>query len=135
MTPPETNPVAGKKVLIVDDERFVREMIRIKLGRSGLEVVEAANGQEGVDLAERLLPDIILMDVMMPRMNGFDACHALKDNPKTRAIPILMLTARGEQINQEKGLAAGAAGFLSKPFSPQKLADLVIEILQRPPSP
>ena len=135
MTPPENNPVAGKKVLVVDDEKFVREMIRIKLSRSGLEVFEAGNGEEGVALAETLLPDIILMDVMMPKMNGFDACENLKANPVTRAIPILMLTARGEQTNQEKGLSAGAAGFLSKPFSPQKLADLVIEILQRPPDP
>ncbi|HEY4485156.1 MAG TPA: response regulator, partial [Nitrospiria bacterium] len=115
--------------------KFVREMIRIKLSRSGLEVFEAGNGEEGVALAETLLPDIILMDVMMPKMNGFDACENLKANPVTRAIPILMLTARGEQTNQEKGLSAGAAGFLSKPFSPQKLADLVIEILQRPPDP
>ena len=132
MTAPDMAAVAGKRVLVVDDEKFVRELIKIKLGRCGLAVIEATNGQEAVEMAQTQKPDIILMDVMMPKMNGFEACEKLKSHPDTARIPIVMLTARGERSNQEKGLAIGAADYMSKPFSPQKLAELVIEILQRP---
>ena len=131
MTTPDITPVAGKKVLVVDDEKFVRELIKIKLGRCGLTVIEATNGVEAIETARSLKPDIILMDVMMPKMNGFEACEKLKSDPETARIPIVMLTARGEQANLEKGLALGATDYMSKPFSPQKLAELVIEILQR----
>lgn len=131
MTTPDITPVAGKSVLVVDDEKFVRELIKIKLGRCGLTVIEATNGAEAIETARRLKPDIILMDVMMPKMNGFEACEKLKSDPDTARIPIVMLTARGEQANLEKGLSLGAADYMSKPFSPQKLAELVIEILTR----
>jgi CheY-like chemotaxis protein len=131
MTDAVVTPLAGKRVLVVDDEKFVRELIKIKLGRCGLTVIEATNGLEGVEMARNLKPDLILMDVMMPKMNGFEACEKLTSTPDTARIPIVMLTARGEQMNQEKGLLLGATGYMSKPFSPQKLAELVIEILQR----
>ncbi len=126
---PEALP-KGRKVLVVDDELFVRQLIAIKLGRCGLDVIEATNGLEAIERARSESPDIILMDVMMPKMNGFEACERLKSDPETSRIPILMLTARGEQTSQEKGLALGATGYLSKPFSPQKLADLVLDILK-----
>ncbi len=131
MTTPDGTNLAGKRVLVVDDEKFVRELIKIKLGRCGLTVLEATNGLEAVEMARTLKPDMILMDVMMPKMNGFEACEKLKADPDTARIPIIMLTARGEQANLEKGLALGATDYMSKPFSPQKLAELVIEILQR----
>jgi len=131
MTTPDMAKVAGKKVLVVDDEKFVRELIKIKLGRCGLAVIEATNGVEAIETARSVKPDIILMDVMMPKMNGFEACEKLKSDPDTARIPIVMLTARGEQANLEKGLSLGATDYMSKPFSPQKLAELVIEILQR----
>lgn len=120
----------GKKVLVVDDEKFVRELIKIKLGRTGLEVVEATNGLEGLEKAQLEHPDIILMDVMMPKMNGFDACERLKANPETAGIPVMMLTARGEKIDQDKGRDAGAVAYMSKPFSPQKLAEQILKILE-----
>jgi CheY-like chemotaxis protein len=131
MTTPDMAKVAGKKVLVVDDEKFVRELIKIKLGRCGLAVLEATNGLEAIEMARSLKPDIILMDVMMPKMNGFEACEKLTSHPDTARIPIVMLTARGEQTNLEKGLSLGATDYMSKPFSPQKLAELVINILQR----
>ena len=134
MTQPEAADVAGKKVLVVDDEKFVRELIKIKLSRCGLVVLEAANGLEAIEMAQAQRPDMILLDVMMPKMNGFEACEKLKTNPTTARIPVLMLTARGEQANHEKGISLGATDYMSKPFSPQKLAELVIEILARSPS-
>jgi len=131
MTKPDAADVVGKKVLVVDDEKFVRELIKIKLGRSGLVVFEAANGLEAIEIAQTQKPDMILLDVMMPKMNGFEACEKLKTNPSTARIPIVMLTARGEPANHEKGISLGATDYMSKPFSPQKLAELVIEILAR----
>ena len=131
MTKPDAADVVGKKVLVVDDEKFVRELIKIKLGRSGLVVFEAANGLEAIEIAQTQKPDMILLDVMMPKMNGFEACEKLKTNPTTARIPIVMLTARGEPANHEKGISLGATDYMSKPFSPQKLAELVIEIIKR----
>jgi two-component system, OmpR family, alkaline phosphatase synthesis response regulator PhoP len=131
MTTSEADKLAGKTVLVVDDEKFVRELIKIKLGRCGLTVIEAENGFEAIEIARTRRPDLILMDVMMPKMNGFEACEKLKSIPETARIPIIILTARGEQDNQVKGITLGAADYISKPFSPQKLAELVIEILQR----
>ena len=118
-----------KKILIVDDELFVRELIKIKLKLYGLVIIEGSNGLEAVDLAQKEKPDLILLDLMMPKMDGFEACQKLKADPKTAQIPVLILTARGEQVFREKGEAVGAIGIITKPFSPQKLAETVMEIL------
>jgi len=131
MTTLDPEKIARKTVLVVDDEKFVRELIKIKLGRLGLTVIEAENGVEAVETARNRRPDLILMDLMMPKMNGFEACEKLKAIPQTAHIPIIMLTARGEEDSQVKGVSLGAADYISKPFSPQQLADLVLEILQR----
>lgn len=120
-----------KKVLIVDDEEFVRQLIQIKLKFCGIETVEAGNGVEAVEKAVSERPDLILLDVMMPKMNGFEACQRLKANQETSHIPIIMLTARGDPSAKERGENAGALEYLTKPFSPQKLAERVQEILKQ----
>lgn len=119
-----------KKVLIVDDEEFVRQLIQIKLKFCGIETVEAGNGIEAIEKAASEKPDLILLDVMMPKMNGFEACQRLKANQETAHIPIIMLTARGDPSAKERGENAGALEYLTKPFSPQKLAERVLEILK-----
>lgn len=120
-----------KKILIVDDEEFVRQLIQIKLKFYGIETVEAGNGLEAIEKAASEKPDLILLDVMMPKMNGFEACQRLKANPETAHIPIVMLTARGDPSAKERGENAGALEYLTKPFSPQKLAERILEILQQ----
>lgn len=120
-----------KKVLIVDDEEFVRQLIQIKLKFCGIETVEAGNGIEAIERAVAEKPDLILLDVMMPKMNGFEACQRLKANQATAHIPIVMLTARGDPSAKERGENAGALEYLTKPFSPQKLAERVLEILRQ----
>lgn len=120
-----------KKVLIVDDEEFVRQLIQIKLKFCGIETVEAGNGVEAIERAASEKPDLILLDVMMPKMNGFEACQRLKANEETAHIPIVMLTARGDPSAKERGENAGALEYLTKPFSPQKLAERVLEILKQ----
>jgi len=119
-----------KKVLIVDDEEFVRQLIQIKLKFCGIETVEAGNGVEAIEKAVSERPDLILLDVMMPKMNGFETCQRLKANKETSHIPIIMLTARGDPSAKERGENAGALEYLTKPFSPQKLAERVLEILK-----
>ncbi len=120
-----------KKVLIVDDEEFVRQLIQIKLKSCGIETIEAGNGIEAIEKAVSEKPDLILLDVMMPKLNGFEACQRLKANNETAHIPIVMLTARGDPSAKERGENAGALEYLTKPFSPQKLADRVLEILKQ----
>ncbi|HEY5649109.1 MAG TPA: response regulator [Nitrospiria bacterium] len=129
MNADDQKTLTGKKILVVDDEKFVRELIRIKLSYLGATIIEAGNGEEGLEKAVETSPDLVLLDVMMPRMNGFEACEKLKANAKTSGIPVILLTARGEKENREKGLAAGASEYLFKPFSPKKLGDTVSEIL------
>lgn len=120
-----------KKVLIVDDEEFVRQLIQIKLKFCGIETIEAGNGVDAIEKALSEKPDLILLDVMMPKMNGFEACQRLKANKETAHIPIVMLTARGDPSAKERGENAGALEYLTKPFSPQKLAERVLEILRQ----
>ncbi len=121
-----------KKVLIVDDEVFVRVIIKDSLKSREFIILEGNNGQEAIELAIKEIPDLILLDAMMPKMNGFTACEILRSNPITSHIPIVMLTARGEQIDKERGARVGAVKYLTKPFSPRKLADQIIEIIENP---
>ncbi|HET6370211.1 MAG TPA: response regulator [Nitrospiria bacterium] len=120
-----------KRVLVVDDEPFIRELVKVKLGFCGIETIEGSNGFEGLEQAEREKPDLILLDVMMPKMDGFETCQRLKENPQTRDIPVIMLSARGERTAQEKGERLGIIDYLTKPFSPQALAERILEILNR----
>ena len=120
-----------KKVLVVDDEEFVRQLIQIKLKFCGIQTIEAENGVEAIEKALAEKPDLILLDIMMPKMNGFETCQRLKAIDETSHIPIVMLTARGDPSAKERGESAGALEYLTKPFSPQKLAERIIEILNR----
>ncbi len=131
MTTEDEKPLTGKRILVVDDEKFVRELIRIKLSYMGADIIEAQNGVEALEKGRGETPDLILLDVMMPKMNGFEACEKLKADPETSAIPVILLTARGEKENREKGLAAGATEYLFKPFSPKKLGEIVSDVLSK----
>lgn len=121
--------MTAKKVLIVDDEAFIREMVRVKLGFCGIDTIEGSNGLEGLEQAVRAKPDLILLDIMMPKMDGIELCLRLKSNPDTSRIPVIMLTARGERSAKERSEALGVKDYLTKPFSLQVLADRILEIL------
>lgn len=118
-----------KKVLVVDDEVFIRKMIEARLRVAGITVIEAENGVVAVEKTISERPDLIIMDVMMPKMDGFQACEAIRSNSDISGIPILMLTARGQQIDVEKAMALGILEYITKPFSPKELADKVVGIL------
>ena len=107
-------PISGR-VLIVDDEVHNRELLRDLLESKGLSVTEAANGREALALTAQVMPHAILLDIMMPEMNGFEVCRQLKANPVTVSIPVLMVTALSDRDDRLKGIEAGASDFLSKP--------------------
>jgi DNA-binding response OmpR family regulator len=116
---------ARTRVLVIDDEPDVLLLCRVNLVLSGMEVFEASDGEPGVDLAVREHPDVILLDAMMPRMDGFAVLRELKRRPSTSGIPVIMLTAKAQQEDQIQGWAAGVADYVTKPFSPGELAAAV----------
>lgn len=112
---------SASKVMVVDDERDIRRLVSFTLKRHGFEVVEAEDGVAALKLAERERPDLILMDVMMPVMNGYEASRKLKENEKTSGIPIVMLSAKSQLAEVQAGLESGAARYICKPFTPKEL--------------
>ena len=119
------------KILIAEDERDIRDLIAFTLRFAGYEVVTAANGEEAVELAPKENPDLILMDVRMPRMTGYDACRILKANPEMKDLPIVFLSAKGQESEIQTGLEAGAEEYLLKPFAPDQLTERVKAILSK----
>ncbi len=119
------------KILIAEDERDIRDLIEFTLRYAGHEVVKAANGAEAVDLAPQVRPDLILMDVRMPRMTGYEACRALKDIDDVKNIPVVFLSAKGQEIEMNTGLDAGAYDYILKPFAPDQLTARISEILKK----
>jgi DNA-binding response OmpR family regulator len=117
------------KILIAEDEPDIRELVAFTLRFAGYEVVTASNGEEAVQLASREMPDMALMDVRMPRMTGYDACRLMKANPELKDIPVVFLSAKGQDSEIATGLAAGAEEYLLKPFAPDQLTERVRAIL------
>ncbi len=118
----------GKKILVVDDEARMRKIIADFLGAKGYRIIEAGDGVEALEKFDEETPDLIILDVMMPRMDGWDTCRAIR---KTSKVPIIMLTARGEEIDELVGFDLGADEYIAKPFSPRILVARVEAILRR----
>lgn len=118
-----------RRILIADDEHNIRHILDFSLHAEGFDVISAGDGEEALALAASEAPDLIIMDVMMPGCGGVEACRRLKLDGRTRQIPVILLTARSSREDREAGLAAGAAEYITKPFSPQKVIDLVQSIL------
>jgi two-component system alkaline phosphatase synthesis response regulator PhoP len=119
------------RILVAEDERDIRELIGFTLRYAGFEVELATNGAEAVEKASQVQPDLIMLDVRMPRMTGYEACRILKENPVTAEIPIVFLSAKGQEVEIEQGLASGALEYIVKPFAPDDLANQVRDILKR----
>jgi DNA-binding response OmpR family regulator len=115
----------GKKILVIDDHPQVVELIRMRLESAGYEVEAAYDGHEGLKKAQSLRPDLIILDIMLPKMNGFKVCRLLKFDRRYRDIPIVMLTSRAKVSDKEIGEKTGADEYLFKPYNPQKLLELV----------
>lgn len=119
------------KILVVDDEQDILELVRHTLNKEGFEVHIAVNGQQAIDKAKQILPDLILMDVMMPVMDGMEACRQLKEDPTTNHISIIFLTARSEEFAELAGFEAGADDYVSKPIRGRVLLSRIKAILRR----
>lgn len=117
------------KILIADDERDIRDLVAFTLRFAGHEVVATSNGEEALQVAKAEFPDLILLDVRMPRLSGYDACRQLKETPSTRAIPVVFLSAKGQEAEVNFGIESGAVEYIIKPFSPDDLLNRVKEIL------
>jgi two-component system alkaline phosphatase synthesis response regulator PhoP len=116
------------KILVVDDEQHIRRLVNLILGKE-YQILEASDGEEAIDIARREAPVLILMDIMMPNLDGIGACHILKSDDRTKEIPVVMLTAIGDKLDQDYARRMGADGYVTKPFGAQELRDLVKERL------
>ncbi len=121
----------NKKVLIAEDEPDIRQLITYSLQFAGLTVVQAINGQDAVTKAAKEQPDLILLDVRMPKMNGYEACQALKSQDSTKHIPVVFLSARGQEAEIKHGLELGAEEYILKPFAPDELYKRVTVLLEK----
>ncbi len=119
------------KILIAEDEPDIRDLVAFTLRFAGHEVVTATNGEEAVQVAKKEAPDLIILDVRMPRMTGYDACRAIKSDPALNAVPVIFLSAKGQESEIQDGMNAGAEEYLLKPFAPDQLTDRVRSILAR----
>jgi len=122
---------ATRRVLVIDDEQAIRAVCRVNLTASGIGVLEAEDGQSGLEVARRERPDLILLDVMMPGIDGWDVAHRLAADPATRDIPVVFLTARAETADRRHAQHLGGVGYIVKPFDPVELGDLVEHMLGR----
>jgi DNA-binding response OmpR family regulator len=119
------------RILIAEDEPDIRELVAFTLRFAGHEVTTTANGEEALNQAGMIIPDLILMDVRMPRMTGYDACRAMKATPNLKHIPVVFLSAKGQDSEIQTGLEAGAEEYLLKPFAPDQLTERVRAILSK----
>jgi DNA-binding response OmpR family regulator len=120
-----------QKILVAEDERDIRELIGFTLRFAGFEVIQVANGIDAVEQAAEVQPDLIILDVRMPKMTGYDACRKLKEDPATNEIPVVFLSAKGQEGEIKEGLDVGAIEYIVKPFAPDDLTNQVKDVLQR----
>ena len=119
------------KILLVDDEASIRELIRFNLERAGYRVQEATDGNEAISAIRQTRPDLVVLDLMLPGLDGLDVCRLVKGNRETAAIPIIMLTAKTEEVDKVIGLELGADDYMTKPFSPRELVARIKAVLRR----
>ncbi len=119
------------KILIAEDEPDIRDLVAFTLRFAGHEVVATSNGEDALHSAPNVKPDLILMDVRMPKMTGYEACRAMKADPQLRDIPVVFLSAKGQESEIQIGMEAGAEEYLLKPFAPDQLTERIRSILAK----
>ncbi len=118
-------------IAIVEDEINIIELVKYNLEREGFSVISATDGKAGLEIVTNKLPDLVILDLMMPEMDGITVCKKLRANPETKAIPIIMLTAKSEEADRVLGLEMGADDYVTKPFSPRELTARIRAVLRR----
>jgi DNA-binding response OmpR family regulator len=117
--------ITSGPILLVDDEPYILRSLSYLLAREGYEVETASNGEEGLARLRQLRPPLVFLDIMMPRMNGYEVCEQIKQDPALANTYVIMLSAKGQQIDRERGLLGGADEYMTKPFSPREIAQRV----------
>ena len=115
----------SKKILVIDDETELLKALTIRLKTSGYEVITAQDGQEGLEKAKSSNPDLIVLDILMPKMDGYEVCRLLKFDEKYKSIPVIMLTAKAQDIDKTMGKKVGVDDYITKPFETQDLVDKI----------
>lgn len=121
--------MAMGKVLVVDDEVYILHILDFSLGAEGFEVITANNGELAIEKAKQEKPDLIVLDIMMPVLDGYETCRRLKRESETKSIPVVLLTAKGRDVDKRLGYEVGAVDYIVKPFSPNRLIERIQEIL------
>ncbi len=121
--------MAKGKILVVDDEIYIVHILDFSLGMEGYEVLTALDGEQALEVARTEQPDLIVLDIMMPKLDGYETCKQLKADEKTRAIPVILLSAKGRHTDQKIGYEVGADDYITKPFSPRKLVERINTLL------
>jgi two-component system, OmpR family, alkaline phosphatase synthesis response regulator PhoP len=118
-----------RPILVIDDEPYILRALSYLLAREGYRVETASNGEEGLARVRDLHPPLVFLDIMMPRMNGYEVCEQIKQDPALSSTYVIMLSAKGQQVDRERGLLGGADEYMTKPFSPREVADHVRTLL------
>ncbi len=120
------------KILVVDDEIYIVHILDFSLGMEGYEVVTALDGEQALQKVKTEKPSLVVLDIMMPKLDGYETCKILKSDPATRNIPVILLSAKGRNVDQKMGYQVGADDYITKPFSPRKLVERINMILGQP---
>jgi DNA-binding response OmpR family regulator len=121
--------MAKGKILVVDDEIYIVHILDFSLGMEGYEVLTALDGEQAVEKARAEHPDLIVLDIMMPKLDGYETCKILKAGDDTKSIPVILLSAKGRNVDQKIGFEVGADDYITKPFSPRKLVERINALL------
>jgi len=121
--------MAKGKILVVDDEIYIVHILDFSLGMEGYEVLTALDGEQALDKARVEKPDLIVLDIMMPKLDGYETCKRLKADEATKQIPVILLSAKGRNVDQKVGFEVGADDYITKPFSPRKLVERINAVL------
>ena len=121
--------MAKGKILVVDDEIYIVHILDFSLGMEGYEVITALDGEQALEKLKTEKPDLIVLDIMMPKLDGYEVCKAIKSSPETRHIPVILLSAKGRNVDQKLGFDVGADDYITKPFSPRKLVERINQLL------
>jgi len=117
------------RILVVDDEIYIVHLLDFSLGMEGYEVITALDGEQALENLKTEKPDLIVLDIMMPKLDGYEVCKAIKSSPETRHIPVILLSAKGRNVDQKLGFDVGADDYITKPFSPRKLVERINQLL------
>jgi two-component system, OmpR family, alkaline phosphatase synthesis response regulator PhoP len=123
--------VDRKRILVVDDEIYIVHILEFSLTMEGYEVVTASDGEEALRRIAEDRPDLVVLDIMMPKLDGYEVCRRIRGEDETKLLPVILLSAKGRPVDREVGLEVGADDYIVKPFSPRRLLEKIRELLDR----